>query len=232
MANDRLAINADSGPGKLNQSTPFSSHSLIFLDQKAIMTIADKATIDLAFTNARSQNGWTDKPVSDAELRAIYEIAKWGPTSMNCQPARIQFLRTAEARARLVPCMSPGNQTKTSTAPVVAVIGYNPEFYTELIKVFPHNPNARGIFEGKEPLIQATAFRNGSLQGAYLMIAARMQGLDCGPMSGFDPAKVDAEFWAGTPIKTNFITGLGHGDAAKVMGRSPRYTFDEACKLL
>ena len=196
------------------------------------MSTADQATIDLAFTNARSQNGWTGQPVTDAQLHAIYEIAKWGPTSMNCQPARIQFLRTKEAKDRLLPCMSPGNQNKTATAPVVAIIGYNPEFYTELIKNFAHNPNARGIFEGKEPLIQSTAFRNGTLQGAYLMIAARMQGLDCGPMSGFDPAKVDAEFWAGTPVKTNFITGIGYGDASKVMGRLPRYTFDEACKLL
>ena len=196
------------------------------------MTIADKASIDLVFTNARAQNGWTDKPVSDDQLRAVYEIAKWGPTSMNCQPMRIQFLRTADAKARLVPCMSPGNQTKTSTAPVVAIIGYNPEFYTELTKTFPHNPNARSVFEGKEPLIQGTAFRNGTLQGAYLMVAARMQDLDCGPMSGFDAAKVDAEFWAGTPVKTNFICGIGHGDVSKVMGRSPRYTFDEACQLL
>ena len=196
------------------------------------MSTADQATIDLAFTNARSQNGWTDKPVSDAQLHAIYDIAKWGPTSMNCQPARIQFLRTKEAKDRLLPCMSPGNQNKTATAPVVAIIGYNLEFYTELVKNFAHNPGARAIFEGKEPLIQITAFRNGTLQGAYLMIAARMHGLDCGPMSGFDPAKVDAEFWAGTPIKTNFITGIGYGDAAKVMARLPRYTFDEACKLL
>ena len=196
------------------------------------MSTADQTTIDLAFTNARSQNGWTDKPVTDAQLHAIYDIAKWGPTSMNCQPARIQFLRSKEAKDRLLPCMSPGNQNKTATAPVVAIIGYNPEFYLELVKTFAHNPNARAIFEGKEPLIQSTAFRNGTLQGAYLMVAARMQGLDCGPMSGFDPAKVDAEFWAGTPVKTNFIVGLGYGDASKVMGRLPRYAFDEACKLL
>ncbi len=196
------------------------------------MSKADQATIDLAFTNARSQNGWTDKPVSDDELRAVYEIAKWGPTSMNTQPARFLFLRTPEAKARLLPCMSPGNQNKTSTAPVVAIIGHNMEFYTELVKNFAHNPNARAVFEGKEAMIQGTAFRNGTLQGAYFMIAARMQGLDCGPMSGFDAAKVDAEFWAGTPVKTNFIVGIGHGDASKVMGRLPRYTFDEACKLL
>ena len=196
------------------------------------MSIADKATIDLVFTNARSQNGWTDKPVTDEQLRAIYDIAKWGPTSMNTQPARIQFLRTAEAKARLLPCMSPGNQNKTSSAPVVAIIGHHMEFYVDLVKNFAHNPNARSVFEGKEAMIQGTAFRNSTLQGAYLMVAARMQGLDCGPMSGFDAAKVDAEFWAGTPVKTNFIVGLGYGDPAKVMGRLPRYSFDEACKLL
>lgn len=196
------------------------------------MTTADKTSIDLAFTNARSQNGWTDQPVSDDQLRAIYDIAKWGPTSMNTQPARIQFLRTAEAKARLLPCMSPGNQGKTSTAPVVAIIGHDLEFYTHLVTNFAHNPNARAVFEGKEAMVQGTAFRNGTLQGAYLMIAARMQGLDCGPMSGFDAAKVDAEFWAGTAVKTNFIVGLGYGDAAKVMVRLPRFPFDEACKLL
>jgi 3-hydroxypropanoate dehydrogenase len=196
------------------------------------MSKADQASIDLVFSNARSQNGWTDQPVTDDELRAVYEIAKWGPTSMNTQPARFLFLRTPEAKARLLPCMSPGNQNKTSTAPVVAIIGHNMEFYTELVKNFAHNPNARAVFEGKEAMIQGTAFRNGTLQGAYLMVAARMQGLDCGPMSGFDAAKVDAEFWAGTPVKTNFIVGIGHGDAAKVMGRLPRYAFDEACKLL
>ncbi len=196
------------------------------------MSIADKATIDLVFTNARSQNGWTDKPVTDEQLRAIYDIAKWGPTSMNTQPARFVFLRTKEAKDRLVPCMSPGNQAKTGAAPVVAIIGHHMEFYVDLVKNFAHNPNARSVFEGKEAMIQGTAFRNGTLQGAYLMVAARMQGLDCGPMSGFDAAKVDAEFWAGTHVKTNFIVCLGYGDPSKVMGRLPRYGFDEACQLL
>ena len=196
------------------------------------MSNADNATLDLIFRNARSQNGWQDKPVTDDQLKAVYDLAKWGPTSMNCQPMRILFLRTAEAKARLLPCMSAGNQNKTATAPVVAIIGYNLEFYEDLSKNFAHNPNARGVFAGNEALIQGTAFRNGTLQGAYLMIAARAHGLDCGPMSGFDAAKVDAEFWAGAKIKTNFITGIGYGDPAKVMGRLPRFTFDEACKVL
>lgn len=187
--------------------------------------------IDTLFTNARTQNGWLDTPVSDEQIKAIYDIAKMGATSMNCQPARFQFLRTSEAKAKLAACASPGNQAKIIAAPVVAIIGMNPEFYKELVTTFPHNPNARAIFEGNEGLIQGTAFRNSTLQGAYLMVAARLQGLDCGPMSGFVPAKVDEAFWAGTPVKTNFICCLGHGDVSKVMGRLPRYSFDEACQL-
>ena len=186
---------------------------------------------ELIFTNARTQNGWTDKPVTDEQIKAIYDIAKMGATSMNCQPARFQFLRTAEAKAKLADCASPGNQAKIKAAPVVAIIGMNPEFYKELDKNFAHNPNARSIFEGNEGLIQGTAFRNSTLQGAYLMVAAKLQGLDCGPMSGFVPAKVDEAFWAGTLVKTNFICCLGYGDPSKVMARLPRYSFEEACQL-
>ena len=149
MANGGLAIDADSGAGlKI-----FFNFLSLTVPTKDIMSTADQATIDLAFTNARSQNGWTDKPVTDAQLHAIYEIAKWGPTSMNCQPARIQFLRSKEAKDRLLPCMSPGNQNKTATAPVVAIIGYNPEFYLELVKTFAHNPNARLVMVGSGPLL-------------------------------------------------------------------------------
>ncbi len=196
------------------------------------MSIVSDAVQDQVFRNARSQNGFTDQAVTDAELKAVYDLAKWGPTSMNTQPARFQFLRTAQARARLVPCMSPGNQAKTAVAPVVVIIGYDVEFYEHLVKNFAHNPNARGVFAGNEALIQGTAFRNSTLQGGYLMIAARMLGLDCGPMSGFDAGKVDAEFWAGTKVKTNFICNMGHGDPSKVMGRLPRFSFDEAAKML
>jgi 3-hydroxypropanoate dehydrogenase len=187
--------------------------------------------IETLFTNARTQNGWTDRPVTDEQIKAIYDIAKWGATSMNCQPARYIFLRTADAKAKLAACASPGNQPKILSAPVVAIIGMNPEFYKELVNTFPHNPNARAIFEGNEGMIQGTAFRNSTLQGAHLMTAAKLQGLDCGPMSGFVPAKVDEAFWAGTPVKTNFICCLGYGDASKVMTRLPRYSFDEACQL-
>lgn len=196
------------------------------------MSIVSAAVQDQIFRNARTQNGFTDQAVTDDELRAVHDLAKWGPTSMNTQPARFQFLRTAEAKARLVPFMSPGNQAKTGAAPVVVIIGYDLEFYEHLGRNFAHNPNARGVFAGNDALIQATAFRNGTLQGAYFMIAARMLGLDSGAMSGFDAAKVDAEFWAGTKVKTNFICNLGHGDPSKVMGRLPRFEFAEACKLL
>lgn len=196
------------------------------------MSIVSEAVQDQVFRNARSQNGFTDQAVTDTELRAVYDLAKWGPTSMNTQPARFQFLRSAESKARLVPAMSPGNQAKTAVAPVVVVIGYDLEFYEHLVKNFAHNPNARGVFAGNETLIYGTAFRNSTLQGGYLMIAARMLGLDCGPMSGFDAAKVDAEFWAGTKVKTNFICNMGHGDPSKVMVRLPRFAFDEAAKML
>lgn len=196
------------------------------------MSIVSEAVQDQVFRNARTQNGFLDMPVTDAELRAVYDLAKWGPTSMNTQPARFQFLRTQAAKERLVPCMSPGNQPKVAAAPVVVIIGYDLEFYEHLGKNFAHNPNARGVFAGNEALIQGTAFRNSTLQGAYFMIAARMLGLDCGPMSGFDAAKADAEFWAGTKVKTNFICNMGHGDPSKVMGRLPRFAFDEAAKML
>ena len=196
------------------------------------MSIVSESVQDQVFRNARTQNGFTDQAVTDDELRAVYDLSKWGPTSMNTQPARYQFLRTAEAKARVAPAMSPGNQPKTLVAPVVVIIGYDQEFYEHLVNNFAHNPNARGVFAGNEALIQGTAFRNGTLQGAYFMIAARMLGLDCGPMSGFDAAKVDAEFWAGTKVKTNFICNIGHGDPSKVMVRLPRFGFDDICKLL
>jgi 3-hydroxypropanoate dehydrogenase len=196
------------------------------------MSIVPESVQDQVFRNARTQNGFTSQPVTDDELRAVYDLAKWGPTSMNTQPARFQFLRTAEAKARLSPLTSPGNQPKVLAAPVVVIIGYDLEFYEHLVKNFAHNPNARGVFAGNDALIQGTAFRNSTLQGGYLMIAARMLGLDCGPMSGFDAAKVDAEFWAGTKVKTNFICNLGHGDPAKVMGRLPRFSFEDAAKFL
>ncbi len=183
------------------------------------------------FTEARTQNGYLDQPVTDEQLRQLYELMKWGPTAANSGPARLAFVRSAEARARLVACVSPGNVSKVQQAPVTVIIGMDLEFHHQLPKLFPH-VNARAWFEGKPEMIEASAMRNSSLQGGYLILAARAMGLDCGPMSGFDAAKVDAAFWSGTAVRTNFICTLGTGDPAKVMARSPRLAFDEACSLL
>jgi 3-hydroxypropanoate dehydrogenase len=183
------------------------------------------------FADARTQNGYQDIPVADDTLRELYELLKWGPTSANTSPARFQFVRSAEAKARLIECVAPGNQPKIASAPVTAIIGMDMAFFEQLPRLFPH-VDARAWFVGNDVLIQATAFRNSSLQGAYLMMAARSLGLGCGPMSGFDAGKLDAAFWSGTTVKTNFICTLGHGDPAKLMPRSPRLTFDEACQLV
>jgi 3-hydroxypropanoate dehydrogenase len=188
-------------------------------------------TLAKLFTEARTQNGYLAKPVADATLHALYELLKFGPTAANCSPARFAFVRSAEAKARLLACVSPGNVAKIEQAPVTAIVGMDLAFYEQLPKLFPH-ADARAWFVGNQPMIDATAFRNSSLQGAYLIIAARALGLDCGPMSGFDAAKLDAAFWAGTTVKTNFICTLGHGDPAKVFPRSPRLDFAEACALV
>jgi 3-hydroxypropanoate dehydrogenase len=197
------------------------------------MTLSPEG-MDLIFRNARTHNGWQQKPVSEEELHKLYELTKWAPTTMNTNPARILFLRSREAKERLKPALSPGNVDKTMAAPVTAVIAYDTEFYELLPKLFPHNQNARDIFAGAEKKAnnERIAFRNGSMQGGYFILAARSIGLDCGPMSGFDNSKVDAEFFAGTGIKSNFLCNLGYGDPSKVMPRNPRPTFDEACKLL
>jgi 3-hydroxypropanoate dehydrogenase len=194
--------------------------------------VDDKA-IDLLFRSARTQNGWLDKPVSDDELRALYDILKMGPTSANSSPARFVFIRTPEAKARLLPALSAGNQDKTKQAPVTVIIGYDTRFYEYLpTKLFTHRPEMAQNYVNSKPLADVTAFRNGTLQGAYLMLAARMIGLDVGGMSGFDNAKVDAEFFPDGRIKSNFLCNLGHGDPAKVMQRLPRFDFDEACELI
>ena len=183
------------------------------------------------FTDARSQNGYLDVPVPDSQLQALYNLLKFGPTSANSCPARFKFVRTAEAKAQLAVCASPANVAKISQAPVTVIIGMDMAFYEQLPKLFPH-ADARAWFAGKDAAIQETAMRNSSLQGGYLILAARALGLDCGPMSGFDAAKVDAAFWAGTTVKTNFLCTLGSGDPAKVFPRSPRLSFDEACSLV
>jgi len=191
----------------------------------------DSAALDTLFRNARTHNGWLDKPVTDAQLQEIYDLLKWAPTSANCSPARIVFVKSAEGKEKLSPCMAPGNVDKTKAAPVTAIIGMDTAFYEKLPQLFPH-ADAKSWFVGNQPMIDATAFRNSSLQGAYFIVAARAIGLDCGPMSGFDADKVNAVFFAGTSVKVNFICNLGYGDPAKLYGRSPRLSFDEACKVV
>ena len=182
------------------------------------------------FTEARTHNGFTDEPVSDAQLRAIYDLMKWAPTSANSSPARIVFVRSPEAKAKLLECVTPGNFDKTRAAPVTAIIGMDMAFYDKLPQLFPH-ADARSWFVGKKEFADTTAFRNSSLQGGYFILAARAIGLDCGPMSGFDHARMDEAFWAGTTVRTNFICNLGRGDPSKLFGRSPRLSFDEACRI-
>lgn len=183
------------------------------------------------FTEARTHNVWQNKAVSEAQLRQIYDLMKWGATSANCSPARIAFVQSAAEKEKLVACMAPGNQEKTRAAPVTAIIGMDMAFYDRLPQLFPH-ADARSWFAGNEALIDSTAFRNSTLQGAYLMLAARAIGLDCGPMSGFDADKINTSFFAGTEIKVNFVCSLGYGDATKLFPRSPRLAFDEACKIV
>jgi 3-hydroxypropanoate dehydrogenase len=196
--------------------------------------MVDEKFLDRVFRNGRSQNGWLAEPVSDEQLKQVYELMKWGPTSVNCSPARIVFVRSEAGKAKLKDALSPGNVDKSMTAPVLAVVGYETRFYEDLPRLFPHNPAVKTWFEGEEKLgfAQTTAFRNGTLQGGYLIAAARAVGLDCGPMSGFDNAKVDAAFFSGTSVKSNFICGLGRGDPSRLFPRSPRLSFEEACKLI
>ena len=186
--------------------------------------------LDTIFRAARTQNKWQNKPVSSALLMAIYDLMRWGPSSANVSPARIVFVVSDAAKARLKPHLGPGNVEKTMAAPATAIIGHDLDFARHLPKLFPHNPGAKDWF--KDPAFaQTVAFRNGTLQGAYFMIAARALGLDCGPMSGFDNAGVDHEFFSGTAIKSNFLCSVGYGDPSGVFARSPRLSFDEACRI-
>ena len=189
----------------------------------------DDTSLDQLFRLARTYGGstkaWLDQPVDEEQLRRAYELARMGPTSANCCPARLVFVRSAEAKARLRAVLDDGNVERTMAAPVTVIIGSDYAFYDKLPQLFPHT-DARSWFAGKPALIETTAFRNASLQGAYLILAARALGFDTGPMSGFDNAAVDAAFFAGTAIKSNFITTLGHGDASTIFGRLPRPPFD------
>ena len=187
-------------------------------------------TTEQLFDNARTHNGFKPEPIPEATLRQLYDLLKWGPTSANCSPARFIFVSSPEGKEKLLGGMSPGNQDKTRSAPVSVVIGMDMAFFDKLPQLFPH-ADAKSWFVGNQPMIDATAFRNSSIQGGYLIVAARSLGLDCGPMSGFDAAKIDAAFWAGTSVKTNFVCNLGHGDASKLFARSPRLSFEEACSV-
>jgi len=191
----------------------------------------DRASLDQLFREARTNNGWLDRPVSDEQLRGIYELMKWGPTSANSSPARLVFLRSREAKQRLVPALAPGNVDQTLQAPVAAIVAQDIEFYERLPELFPHG-DARSWFVGNQPLIETTAFRNSSLQGAYLILAARALGLDAGPMSGFDNETVDREFFPDRRVKSNFLVNIGYGDPSKLPPRGPRLAFEEAVQIL
>ncbi len=189
------------------------------------------AALDQLFRTARTHNAWTDEPVSDDTLRELYDLLKQGPTSANNSAGRFLFLRTREAKERLRPALSAGNTEKTMAAPVTAIVAYDPKFYDHLPRLFPHT-DARSWYAENEELAEATAFRNGTLQGAYLIMAVRALGLDCGGMSGFDNAKVDQEFLVDRGWKSNFLLNIGHGDPSGVRPKGPRFAFDEACVLL
>ncbi len=192
--------------------------------------IVDDAALDVLFRDARTHFAWQDRPVEEVVLRTAWDLARMGPTSANSLPARIVFVASAEAKAKLKPALIPTNVDKTMAAPVTAIVAYDLAFYEKLPQLFPHT-DARSWFVGRQELIEKTAFRNGSLQGAYFILAARAVGLDCGPMSGFDNAAVDAAFFAGTAIRSNFLCNLGYGDGSKLFARGPRLSFDEACRI-
>ncbi len=191
----------------------------------------DDWTLNRLFRDARTHSAWTHSPETDDDLRRIWDLARMGPTSGNCSPARVLFLRTVEAKERLRPCLSPGNVDKTMAAPVTAILGHDTAFFDLLPRLFPHAA-ARDWFAENPALAEVTAFRNGTLQAGYFILAARAVGLDAGPMSGFDNEAVDREFFSGTTIRSNILINLGVGDAAMLYPRNPRLSFDEACKVL
>ncbi|MCH4563905.1 MULTISPECIES: malonic semialdehyde reductase [Halomonas] len=196
------------------------------------MTAIDQSAVETLFTNARTHNVWKDKSVSEQTLRELYHLMHFGPTSMNCQPLRVLFLNSQAAKERLKPALMPGNQEKTMKAPVVAVLGYDTEFHEHLPRMFAHNKDAKSLFEGKTDFINTTAFRNSSIQGGYFILAARSLGLDTGPMSGFNNAAVDEEFFPDGKVKSNFLCSLGYGDHSSLFPRQARFEFDEVCRIL
>ena len=193
-------------------------------------TAVSQHSLDVIFREARTFSSWMDRPVSEEQIQAIYDLMKMGPTSANCCPARIVFVRSTDAKEKLKPTLAPGNIEKTMAAPLTAIIAYDLEFYEKLPMLFPH-ADARSWFAGNKELIESTAFRNGALQGAYFILAARSVGLDCGPMSGFDNDAVDRAFFSGTSYRSNFLCNLGYGNRAELHPRSPRMDFGEVCKF-
>jgi 3-hydroxypropanoate dehydrogenase len=196
-----------------------------------VSRVVDGAALDVLFRDARTHSAWQNRPVSEELLRTIWDLARLGPTSANCSPARIVFVISSEGKERLRPALMEGNVAKTMAAPVTAILAYDLAFYERLPELFPHT-DARSWFVGNEKHIETTAFRNGSLQGGYFVMAARALGLDCGPMSGFDNAKVDAAFFDGTTLRSNFLCNLGYGDASRLRPRNPRLAFDDACRVV
>ena len=194
-------------------------------------TILTDEALDTIFRQARSYSKWQDKDVSDVTIEALYDLLKWGPTSANCSPGRFVFVKSPEAKERLANNVMSGNVEKVKTAPVTAIVAQHPRFYDWIPDLFPHNPDARNWFAPNPDVADATKFRNATLQGAYLIIAARSLGLDCGPMSGFDNAGVDQEFLAGTELESNFLCSLGYGDPESLHPRLPRLSFDQACRV-
>jgi len=190
----------------------------------------DDTALDALFREARTHNAWSDTPVTDDDLRAIFDLMKMGPTSANCSPARFIFIRTAEGKEKLKPSLSGGNTAKTMAAPVTVIVAYDPRFYDHLYKLFPHT-DAKSWFTSNSTLSDETAVRNGTLQGAYFIMAARALGFDCGPMSGFDKLKLESAFLWDRGWKANFLINLGHGDPAALHPRSPRFNFDEVTVL-
>lgn len=192
----------------------------------------DQTALNLLFLDAHTYNAWQCRPVPDELLHRLYDTFRMGPTSANCCPARIIFVKSKAAKEKLIPALAEGNRAKSMAAPVTAIIGYDMKFYEKMEQLFPHAKGARGWFDKDEQTTFTHAFRNGTLQGAYLIIAARALGLDCGPMSGFDSAMMDQLFFAGTAVKSNFICNLGYGDPSGVYPRSPRLEFDETCSIV
>jgi len=195
------------------------------------MSVLTDDALDVLFRDARTRNGWQDKPVDEETLKALWDLVKMGPTSANCLPARLVFVTSETAKARLKPHLMEGNVDKVMAAPVTAIIGYDLAFHDHLPELFPHT-DAKSWFDGNDALIQETAFRNSSLQGGYFILAARALGLDCGPMSGFDQDGVNREFFAGTKIKANFLCAIGYGTDENLFARSPRPAFDRFCSVI